>query len=53
MDDPIDRLRFEEPSGLIVEAEAGHVRFGGCLIEPEAPRCPICDAALPLVGEWR
>jgi hypothetical protein len=92
LDDPIERLMFEELSGLMdppvgetpgtgeticprcgsvidplpvvygyptedtfAEAEAGRVRLGGCLIGPEAPdyRCPICDAALPMVGEWR
>jgi hypothetical protein len=91
LDDPIERLMFEELAGLMdppaaatadgriicprcrsvidplpvvygypspelfEDARAGRVGLGGCLIEPEAPdyRCPVCDAALPMVGEWR
>ncbi len=53
--DPVPVVYGYPTRETFAEAEAGRVRLGGCLIEPEAPdyRCPICDAALPMVGDWR
>ncbi len=40
---------------LWAEAEAGRVRLGGCVVEPESPdfACPACDAPLPWVDPAR
>lgn len=53
--DPLPVVYGYPSPELFEEARAGRVRLGGCLIEPEAPdyRCPVCDAALPMVGAWR
>lgn len=54
--DPVPVVYGYPTPETFAEAEAGRVRLGGCVIEPEAPdfRCPICDAALPMVAEsWR
>ncbi len=38
---------------MVLGAQAGKIRLGGCIVEPESPDyvCPECDAALPWVRQ--
>jgi predicted RNA-binding Zn-ribbon protein involved in translation (DUF1610 family) len=43
-------IRYGYPSvDMFLEAEAGSIRLGGCMVGPESPEfaCPACDALLP------
>jgi rubrerythrin len=53
--EPVPVLYGDPTPEAFADADAGRIRLGGCLMEPEAPdyRCPICDAALPMVAAWR
>ena len=42
-------------SKLMVDAEAGRIRLGGCIVGAESPdyACPECEAPLPFVNPDR